>query len=441
MIQGLLRALRDDAAEVRAAAASALADLGGAEALPELLLAVEDDDALVRQMAIAALGEIGDPRATERLRRALGDVRAEVRFQAVMAFPRVCTSREDAHEALLAATRDDDPLVCHIALRMAEELGEGGGVDERICAPRPGARHARRARGPRGERGPPRSRSGDASAGASRRSWSTSRWGRSRTREREDLAAAIELAGELGIGAARPGLERRAFGGLLGLRRDPFAWHARVALARMGHERACREILGELGASDRDLRTLAVAAAGRARMVAARDRIAAMRGRRRARRPPGGGRGARGRASAALAHAPPITRCSGRARTASPRAIWSRPRTSSGASRLRAGPDLRLAAAVGALAAGVWVGGMVALGACAAPFVFRMTPAPYSGDAMGAAFARFDQIALGAAVALLGGGGRAHLRFGRAGEAPGGAHPPRARRAHGRVRGVRGGSP
>lgn len=62
----------------------------------------------------------------------------------------------------------------------------------------------------------------------------------------------------------------------------------------------------------------------------------------------------------------------------------------------------RAAAGVAALAAGVWVGGMVALGACAAPFVFRMTPAPFSGDAMGAAFARFDQIALGAAVLILG---------------------------------------
>jgi uncharacterized membrane protein len=62
----------------------------------------------------------------------------------------------------------------------------------------------------------------------------------------------------------------------------------------------------------------------------------------------------------------------------------------------------RVAATLAVLAAGVWVGGMVALGACAAPFVFRLTPAPFSGDAMGAAFARFDQIALGAAVVLLG---------------------------------------
>jgi hypothetical protein len=44
---------------------------------------------------------------------------------------------------------------------------------------------------------------------------------------------------------------------------------------------------------------------------------------------------------------------------------------------------------------------MVALGACAAPAVFRLAPAPYSGNAMGTAFARFDHLALGAAVVLL----------------------------------------
>lgn len=63
----------------------------------------------------------------------------------------------------------------------------------------------------------------------------------------------------------------------------------------------------------------------------------------------------------------------------------------------------RIAATVAALSAGVFVGGMVALGACAAPFVFKLTPAPFSGDAMGAAFTRFGQIALGASVLILGG--------------------------------------
>jgi cytochrome bd-type quinol oxidase subunit 2 len=61
----------------------------------------------------------------------------------------------------------------------------------------------------------------------------------------------------------------------------------------------------------------------------------------------------------------------------------------------------RGAAVVAVLALGVVIGGMVAMGACAAPFVFRMVPAPDSGNAMGAAFARFDQVAIGSAVVLL----------------------------------------
>jgi Domain of unknown function (DUF4149) len=62
----------------------------------------------------------------------------------------------------------------------------------------------------------------------------------------------------------------------------------------------------------------------------------------------------------------------------------------------------RVATVVGVLAAGLYIGGLIALGACAAPAVFRLTPTPFSGDAMGAAFARFDQVAIGASVAALG---------------------------------------
>jgi HEAT repeat protein len=275
VLRAIQKALRtDENAAVRAAAATALADLRASEALPDLLLAVEDEDALVRQMAIAALGEIGDPRATERLRRALGDERAEVRFQAVMAFPRVSASRDASLEALLHATRDRDAFVCHIALRMTEELRDGGEHDARVLA---------RARAMLDHvSGQVRVVSAvllaskeDARVAAILMKVAS---GQERTGDREDEAAAVELCGELGLAGARRGLERRAFGGLLGLRRDPLAWHARVALARMGHERACREILRELGARDRDVRTLAVAAAGRARLAAARDRILAMRG-------------------------------------------------------------------------------------------------------------------------------------------------------------------
>ncbi|HRI69427.1 MAG TPA: DUF4149 domain-containing protein [Polyangium sp.] len=62
----------------------------------------------------------------------------------------------------------------------------------------------------------------------------------------------------------------------------------------------------------------------------------------------------------------------------------------------------RIATTVGVLAAGLYIGGLVALGACAAPAVFHLTPTPFSGDAMGAAFARFDQVAIGASVVALG---------------------------------------
>jgi hypothetical protein len=61
----------------------------------------------------------------------------------------------------------------------------------------------------------------------------------------------------------------------------------------------------------------------------------------------------------------------------------------------------RAACAVAAAALGLWAGGLIALGACAAPFVFQLTPYPFSGQAMGAAFRRFDGIAIGCAVTLL----------------------------------------
>ena len=284
--------LRDDRdASVRAAAAIALADLKGVEALPTLLLAVEDADAHVRQMAVTALGEIGDARATGRLRRALDDERPEIRFQAVIAFPRVCAHRGEAVDALVRATRDDDPLVCHIALRMAEELAasdDGDSDGDQRAAGEEGASPVapalmERARALLAHRSPLvqstaailLTRAGDEAGHAVVLAVAT---GALRGADREDEAAALELCGELGLDAARPALERRAFGGLLGVGRDPLHWHARVALARMGHARAAREILQDIGGRDRHRCTLAVAAAGRARLAAARDLIAALRG-------------------------------------------------------------------------------------------------------------------------------------------------------------------
>jgi hypothetical protein len=71
----------------------------------------------------------------------------------------------------------------------------------------------------------------------------------------------------------------------------------------------------------------------------------------------------------------------------------------------------RVLDAVAILSIAVWLGGYATLGAVVAPLVFGMVPAPTSGDAMTAVFARFDRVALAcAALALLCEAGHAILR-------------------------------
>ena len=52
---------------------------------------------------------------------------------------------------------------------------------------------------------------------------------------------------------------------------------------------------------------------------------------------------------------------------------------------------------IAVLAGGVWLGGMLTLGAIAAPVVFGMLAAPSSGDVMTTVFRRFDKVALSCA--------------------------------------------
>jgi HEAT repeat protein len=91
----------------------------------------------------------------------------------------------------------------------------------------------------------------------------------------EDEQELIELAGELGLGAAEPGLVRHAWG-RLGLVPGRFAWQAKVALARIGNARAQNEILKGLSSWNRDTRTLSVVAVGRAGLTEARTRLEQM---------------------------------------------------------------------------------------------------------------------------------------------------------------------
>jgi HEAT repeat protein len=278
----LEKALRDDVvSQVRAAAALGLADLGAAEALATLLVAVEDADPHVRQMALSALGEIGDARAAQRLSRALRDERPEVRYQAVIAYARVL--RDDPREvsnALSHALGDPDEAIRYIAMRVAEEHGVDGEPlrDARIAA--------------RAEElvdAPDVAVSVVAAIYLARIGSTKGRdvvlaviANRKRTPEIEDEQACVDLAGELSIRDAVPDLERRVWGTRRALRTilswgagdaASCAWHARIALARMGHARARAEILDDLGSWRRETREAAVVAAGRARLREARGAL------------------------------------------------------------------------------------------------------------------------------------------------------------------------
>lgn len=277
----LEKALRDDLSPgVRSAAAVALADLRAHEVLASLLVAVEDAEQHVRQMALSALGEIGDARALARLERALVDTRPEMRYQAVIAFSRVAAShpenRADVEKALLKALDDADESVRYIAMRIAE--------DHALDAATPLRSDAITKRAETlldGEDDAMKvvaaiylAKIGDAST-AARAVISRVIRRELKTPEPEDEQAAVEIAGELGMRDAIADLEKRAWG-LGRFIGDTCAWHAKIALARLGHDKATREIVGDLGAWRRETRQAAVVAAGRARIAEARSAIVAM---------------------------------------------------------------------------------------------------------------------------------------------------------------------
>jgi HEAT repeat protein len=277
-----LRALCDVLASdadlhVRAAAALALGDADAKEAREALLDAARNAPVQVREMALAALGEIadvgdrGDAEILQVLEAAHADSAPELRFQALIALNRV--ARESLLPRLVDASRDLDAEVRQIAYRLAEEQVETHGA----ALPEPLRQRARAAL--RDDAPNVRlaaaillARVGDG-CGADVIKDVVER--KDRVASLEDEQAAIELCGELAISDARPALTRRAFG-FFGLFRDPLAWHARVALARLGDEQAKAAILRGLAAFTRDARTIAVAAVGRARLREARPILRGM---------------------------------------------------------------------------------------------------------------------------------------------------------------------
>jgi HEAT repeat protein len=278
-VAGLERMLLADPAPlVRAAAAEALADAQAEASAGVLLRGLADQHLRVRQMCLLALGEVskkGDPTALGAAERALGDPAPELRFQALVALGRL--GGRASTESLLRGTRDEDAHVRYIAWRVLEEewLEKPPPMDP----PEPVLMRARAAL--RDDAESVRlvaaivlGRAGERTGEATIVDAVTSGRGAD---EPEDEVAAVELAGDLGLEEARAGLRRRAFG-LLGWGRGRTAFQARVALAKLGDEAAILAILRDLGSWSRDRRSMAVAAAGQARLGRARDMVGAMRG-------------------------------------------------------------------------------------------------------------------------------------------------------------------
>ncbi len=275
-IDALRDALRaDEDAEVRAAAALALADCEARAGLPELVDACQDVHARVRQMALVALGELsphGHKDACAAVESALQAESPALRFQALIAARRVKLPEFEPH--LLRALTDQDAKVRYLALRLIEEHWAGDTPDHVCGAVRPALDDedacvrvaAAFLLAPSSEQ---------QLARAAKSILADALNARVQLPALEDEQELIELAGELGVTAALPGLKRHAWG-LFGLVPGRFAWQAKVALARLGEERARRELLKGLGAWNRDARTLAVAAVGRARLLEAKDRLQEM---------------------------------------------------------------------------------------------------------------------------------------------------------------------
>jgi HEAT repeat protein len=270
-IWALAGALSDSSEEVRAQAAVALADAGAEAHIPRLIEAATSDvSARVRQMALLALGELAPPEHAGAIAALLGAQRAAAapeRFQALLGLHQLGAPR--AQQAIIEGTVDPDPEVRRLSFRIAEA--------EWADSELPALVHAR-ARAALSDARETVSVAAALLLGhfgdSSGKHWVLALIaGRVVGASVEDQQAAIELSGALGLAEAVPLLERRARS-FLG--RDPLSFHARVALARLGDERAITSILRGLEAWTFDARTLAVAAAGRAGLVQAKERIVAL---------------------------------------------------------------------------------------------------------------------------------------------------------------------
>lgn len=273
-VAALIDLLGDPNPEMRADAALALADAEARSALDALLEATLDAHAAVRQMALLAIGELaprGHKAACSAVVSALAADVGALRFQALHAAHKL--DIPDLARWLLPGLKDPDPKVRYLALRLLDERGgrsdhalkdHGQDIYEACESALSDAQLEVRV-----VAAFLFAREGDPRAGRALVEGLNSGV---QLEAPEDMQELVELCGELELADAEPGLKRHAWG-RFGLVPGRFAWQAKVSLARLGNERARREILRGLSSWDSDTRTLSVVAAGRARLAQAKERL------------------------------------------------------------------------------------------------------------------------------------------------------------------------
>ncbi len=258
--------------DVRAAAAVALADAEDSESIAALIDAADDAQERVREMALLALGELcasGQKEVLPLLERSLQAGSAAVRFQAMVAAQRVGVPQWE--QKLVAASRDADPKIRYLAFRLMEEYFAGDRppqfvllrIVSALTDPEPEVSVAAAMLG------------APAGLSAARKRLVVAVNSGTRLPAPEDEQALLELCGELRLQGALPGLRRAAWG-RFGLIPGRFAWQAKVALARLGDPAARKQFARGLRSRNRDVRTLAVAAVGRARWNELRPELVRM---------------------------------------------------------------------------------------------------------------------------------------------------------------------
>jgi HEAT repeat protein/beta-lactamase regulating signal transducer with metallopeptidase domain len=143
VVVALIGRLKDEDAEVRAAAAQSLGKLEDSRAVPALLAVIGDRDAKVRAAAAEALGKFTDPRAVSALSSLLGDPELDVRKQALDALAEYESGVPVA--GVLRLLNDSDADLRHNAAHALGRFGDrsaGAALAPLVRDPSPDVRQA-----------------------------------------------------------------------------------------------------------------------------------------------------------------------------------------------------------------------------------------------------------------------------------------------------------